>query len=273
MSSNSDSSFSKEEAIKALASLGLSLGEAKTFTSLVGLGPTHASSLVLLADVPQPKIYGYLESLIQRTFVIRQEKKGIPDTFMAVPYEIVIETLENDVKNKIKAANRYFEQIKEQERTRKVEDLFSYFEGEKAVFAGLKNIIDNVQKNIIIILINSNDEQIIRKLLDDRKKKSVNIEIFQLKASERFQKVPPIKHLMNTDGFQEILTKRPTMFFVDVDFEKTTCSSMNLMLPPIENFGQALLNIKHPIALHLQVQLYSSLVSTLKKIGMKTKKL
>ncbi|MHA1199915.1 MAG: hypothetical protein ACTSQF_11355 [Candidatus Heimdallarchaeaceae archaeon] len=86
-------------------------------------------------------------------------------------------------------------------------------------------------------------------------------------------KVPPIKKLLDTEGFQELLTKRPTMFYVDVDFEKGYCSSMNMVLPPIEKFGQALINVKHPIALHLQVQLFSGLLDTLKTIGMKTREL
>lgn len=273
MNPKSFSSFTKEAAIKALSSLGLSVGEAKTYSALVGVGPIHASTLAGLADVPQPKIYGYLESLIQKTFVTRQEKKGIPNTFSAVPYEIIIETLENEMQSKIKAASKYFEQIKEEERTREVEDLFSYFEGQRAAFAGLKTIIDNVQKNVIIVLINSIDEEVIHNLVKERKKKKADIEILQLESSERILKMPPIKKLMGTEGFQEILTKRPTMFYVDVDFDKSTCSSMNMILPPIGDFGQALINIKHPIALHFQLQLFTSLLDSLQNIGMKIKEL
>lgn len=273
MNPKSSSSFSKEDAIKALTSLGLSLGEAKTYSSLAGMGPIHATTLAGLAKVPQPKIYGYLESLVQKTFVTRQSKKGIPDSYMAVPYELVIETLENELQTKIKAANRYFEQVKETERKRDVEDLFSYFEGERAVFAGLKTIFDTVQKNVMIVLINSEDESMIKKFLEERKQKVPDLEILQLEPSDRLQKVPPIKKLLNTEGFQELLNKRPTMFYVDVDFEKNVSSSMNLVLPPIEKFSQALINIKHPIALQMQVQLFSGLLDSLKTIGMKTREL
>ncbi len=264
--------FSKDDAIKALSSLGLSLGESRTYTSLVGMGSTHATTLANVAEVPQPKIYGYLESLVQKTFVTRQSKRGTPDTFTAVPYEIVIETLEKELENKVKAANRYFEQIKEEERTREVEDLFSYFEGKRAVYAGLKDIIDTVEKNIIIILINSKDEEVLHKLIDERRKTITDLEISQLGSSDRLQKVPPIKRLMNAEGFRNLLNKRPTMFFVDVDFEQNKCTSMNLILPPIEEFNQALINIKHPIALHFQIQLFSSLLDTLKNVGMRIKK-
>lgn len=273
MSPKTPSLFSKTDTIKALSSLGLSLGEARTYTALVGAGPIHATTLAGLAEVPQPKIYGYLESLVQKTFVTRQSKKGIPDTFTAVAYEIVIETLETEMQNKIKAASKYFDQLKEEERTREVEDLFSYFEGKRAVYAGLKNIIDNAQKNVIFVLINSEDEEVIRKLIHDRKKIVPSLEISQVESSDRLKKAPPIKKLLNTEGFQEILTQRPSMFYVDVDFEKTKCSSMNMVLPPIDEFRQALINIKHPIALHFQVHLFASLLDTLKNIGMKIKKL
>ena len=82
MNNNTPSSFSREKAIKALTSLELSLGEAKIYTWLVGEGPTHASTIASEADVLQPKVYGYLKDLVKRTFVIRQEKEGTPDTFI-----------------------------------------------------------------------------------------------------------------------------------------------------------------------------------------------
>ena len=108
MSSKSSSSFSKEDTIKALTGLGLSLGEAKTYTSLVGEGSSQATNLAITAEVPQPKIYGYLESLVKKDFVPRQVKKGKPDTYTAVPYDSVIDTLENDISNKIRETKKYF---------------------------------------------------------------------------------------------------------------------------------------------------------------------
>jgi hypothetical protein len=137
----------------------------------------------------------------------------------------------------------------------------------------LKNIIDSAQKNIIIVLINSVDEEVIQKLIQERKKLIPSLEISQIDSSDRLQRAPPIKKLMNTEGFQEILTKRPTIFYVDVDFKKSKCSSMNMLLPSIDEFGQALINVKHPIALYFQVHLFASLLDTLKNIGMKIKKL
>ncbi|MCE7738908.1 MAG: hypothetical protein KAU62_08010 [Candidatus Heimdallarchaeota archaeon] len=267
-------SFSKEEAINALTSLGLTLGEAKTYTALVGIGPTYASTIARLAKVPQPKVYGHLENLIQRTFVTRQAKEGVPDTFTAVPYELVIESLEEEVTEKIKAATKYFEGVKDLQKTREVEDLFSYFEGDKAVFAGLKTVIGKIEKNVILIVTNTVHEKTLSELLKDRKKTNPKIKILHLDVKENvFMRAPPFKRLVKSDGFKGLMSNRPSILYVDVDFENMSCSSMNMILPQIDEFGTALINIKHPIALHFQIQLVSSLLESFETIGMSIKEL
>lgn len=273
MNTKSPPSFSKEDTITALSSLGLARGEAKTYTSLVGMGPTHASTIARIADVPQPKVYGFLERLVERTFVTRQEKEGIPDTFMAVPYEIVIESLESQFQSKLKVTNRYFEKVKEEQRTREVEDLFSYFEGKRAVYAGLKNIIDNVQTNVVFLLLSSEDEETIQNLLTERKKSIPKIDILHLQSSEKLQKIPPLRKLMKNKDFQNLLARKLSVFYVDVDFEKNSCSSMNMVFPPIDPFGQVLINVKHPIALNAQLQLISSIIDALQNLGLKISEL
>ena len=273
MNSKTTSNFTKEETIKALTSLGLSLGEAKTYTSLVGERSSQATNLAEIAEVPQPKIYGYLDSLVKRNFVTRQVKKGKPDTFTAVPYDSVIDALEKEISNKIKETKKYFKKLDEKEKERQVEDLFSYYEGKKTVSAGLKTIINQVQKNIIIVLVNELHEKQLLSLYSELREDKPSIEILQLTVSDRIYRLPPIKKLINTEGFSGLLSKRPTMFFTDVDFESKTCSSMNLYLPPIDDFSSVLLNIKHPVALHLQIQLFEGIFEILEKQGMQMKKL
>ncbi|MHA1347313.1 MAG: TrmB family transcriptional regulator [Candidatus Heimdallarchaeaceae archaeon] len=273
MNTKSPPSFSKDDAITALSSLGLARGEAKTYTSLVGMGPTHASTIARIANVPQPKVYGFLERLVERTFVTRQEKEGIPDTFMAVPYEIVIESLESQFQSKLKVANRYFEKVKEEQRTREVDDLFSYFEGKKAVYAGLKNIINNMQTNVVFLLLSSEDEEMMQNLMTERKKSRSKIDILYLQSSEKLQKIPPLRKLMKNRDFQNLLAHKLSVFYVDVDFEKNTCSSMNMVFPSIEPFGQVLINVKHPIALNAQLQLISSIIDALQNLGLKISEL
>lgn len=267
-------SFSKEEAINALTSLGLTLGEAKTYTALAGIGPTYASTIARLAKVPQPKVYGHLENLIQRTFVTRQTKEGVPDTFTAVPYELVIGSLEEEVTEKIKAATKYFEGVKDLQKTREVEDLFSYFEGDKAVFAGLKTVIGKIEKNVVLIITNTVHEKTLSELLKDRKKTNPKIKILHLDVKENmFMRAPPFKRLVKSNGFKGLMSNRPSIFYVDVDFENMSCSSMNMILPQKDEFGTALINIKHPIALHFQVQLVSSLLESFETMGMSIKEL
>ena len=273
MSTQTTPSFSKEDTVKALTSLGLPLGEAKTYTSLVGEGSSQATNLAEIAEVPQPKIYGYLESLVKKNFVTRQIKRGKPDTFTAVPYDSVIDTLENDISVKIKETKKYFKEIREKEKVRQVEDLFSYYEGTRTVSAGLKTVIDQVQENLIVVLVNEIHEKELETLYTDLRKTNPSVEISQLAVSDKTYRLPPIKKLVNTEGFSGLLAKKPTMFFTDVDFESKSCSSMNLYLPPIDDFSSVLINIKHPVALHLQIQLFDGLFEILTKQGMTMKKL
>ncbi|MCG3225222.1 MAG: hypothetical protein H7647_12200, partial [Candidatus Heimdallarchaeota archaeon] len=190
-----------------------------------------------------------------------------------VPYEIVIESLESQFQSKLKVANRYFEQVKSEQRTRDVEDLFSYFEGKRAVYAGLKNIIDNMQTNIVFLLLSSEDEETIQNLLKERKKSSPKIDILHLQSSERLQKIPPLRKLMKNEEFQDLLARKLSVFYIDVDFEKNSCSSMNMVFPPIDPFGQVLINVKHPIALNAQLQLFSSIIDALQNLGLKISEL
>jgi len=271
MKNETSSSFSKDEAIKTLTIFGLSLGEAKAYTALVGEGATHATYLAVRAEVPQPKIYGYLEGLVGKNFATRQVKKGKPDTFTAVPYDLVIEILKNEISTKIKETKRYFKAIKEKEKERQVEDLFSYYEGNKTVSAGLKTVIDNVQINIIIVLMNEIHEKQLSSLFSVHLKENPSIKILQLTVSDRIFKLPTIKKLVNTEGFISLLAKGPTMFFTDVDFEKKTSSSINLVLPPIDEFSSVLINVKHPVALHFQIQLFEGLFEMIEKQGMSKK--
>lgn len=263
----------KEDVIKALISLGLSSGEAKIYTTLMEIGTAHASTIAREADVKQPKVYGYLNDLAKRTFIIRQEKEGKADSFTAVPYEQVMKTLEKEISEKIDSANEYFKSIKEKEKVRQVEDLFAYYEGKKSVSAGLKTIIDRIEKNIVLVLVNVLDQKLLSTMIDERKKEIPTIEILQLTSSEKLFRIPPIKKLMNTEGFSSLLARRPTMFYTDIDFESKTCSSMNILLPPIDDFSSALINIKHPVALHLQIQLLNGIYELLEKQGMFMKSL
>ncbi len=268
MVNTSSHSYSKENAINALIALNLPKWEAKTYVALYGSDTSLASDIARVANIAQPKIYGYLNSLVEKTFVTRQIKEGSPDTFTAVPYDIVLDSLKSQVLMKADSAAKYFEETKRFQRTRNVEDLFSYFEGEKAVYAGLKGVIENIQKNVIILLLNPAEEAMIMGLLEDRKKTSTNLVIYQLAANGKVKKIPPIKKLLNTEGFKELLVKRPSMFFTDVDLTEATGSSLNISFPSLEDFPPALINIKHPIALHFQIQLYNSIYASLHSLGL-----
>jgi len=196
----SSNNYSKERAIEALISLGLPKWEARTYVALYGFGPSLASDIARIADIPQPKIYGYLNNLVEKTFVTRQVKEGTPDTFTAVSYDVVLDNLKAQISNKVNFASKYFEETKRFQRTRDVEDLFSYFEGEKAVYAGLKGVINNIQKNVMILLLNQKEEKMILDLLREKQKLDIEIDLYQLEANNKINKVPPIRKLLNNSN-------------------------------------------------------------------------
>ncbi|MHA1401105.1 MAG: TrmB family transcriptional regulator [Candidatus Heimdallarchaeaceae archaeon] len=257
---NPPSSFSKQSAIDALTTLGLSLGEAKTYATLVELGSALASTIARKANIPQPKIYGFLKKLETRGYVFRQEKRGAPDTFIAAPYEIVLDSLEGEISKKIRDAKRFFEETEKMQKTHEIEDLFAYYEGERAVYAGLSNIIGQICENAYIISFNKAMGPLIQELLLERKSEVEGLEIFYLELGQELWNLPVVKKLFGSRGFVDQL-EFPCSFFTDVDFEKITAKSLNILLPAIEDFNSVLINIKHPLVFRLYLKLIKNILN------------
>ncbi|MHA1827421.1 MAG: TrmB family transcriptional regulator [Candidatus Heimdallarchaeaceae archaeon] len=260
-------SFSKEKAIYALISLGLPKWEAITYVTLYGLGPTLASNVAKLANIPQPKIYTYLNNLVTKSFVTRQVKEGKPDTFSAVPYEIILETLQSKINSQINFATKYFEETKKFQRTRNVEDLFSYYEGEKASFAGLKKAIDELEENIFLLYVNPKEKDLINNLLLERRKTKPNLKIYTLKIEGKIKKVPPLRKLRRSSNFEELVINGPTIFYTDFELQTAVSKSLNLLLPSIDDFPSAFLDIRHPVAIHFQLLLIRGILEITKQSG------
>ncbi|MCG3222564.1 MAG: hypothetical protein H7641_14380 [Candidatus Heimdallarchaeota archaeon] len=246
----------KQETIDALTSLGLTLGEAKTYVSLIRIGTSYASDVARFAEVPQPKIYGYLKSLEEKHFITRQEKSGIPDTFTATSYDIVLEMLQTQMKNKIETATVFFKETKKEKPTRAIEDLFAYYEGENAVLSGLDVIFENIEKNAIFVLLNEDDKRLLEHLIAKRKEINRKIKAYSLSIPDKVRNFPLFKKMMKSNGFKDYHEEGPTAFFTDVDLTNFTGKSFNIIFPPIDKYNSVLINIKHPTALVFQLRLY-----------------
>ena len=246
----------KQEAIDALTSLGLTLGEAKTYVSLVRIGTSYASDVARFAEVPQPKVYGFLKSLEEKDFITRQEKSGIPDTFTATSYDIVLEMLQTHLNHKIDTATKFFKEAKKEKPTRSIEDLFAYYEGENAVLSGLDVIFENIEMNAIVVLLNEDDRRLLEHLIAKKKEINKKIVVYSLSIPERVRKFPLFKKMMNSEGFKDYHDEGPTAFFTDVDLNNYSGISFNIIFPPIDKYSRILINIKHPTALVFQLRLY-----------------
>ncbi len=262
-------SKAKQETIDALTKLGLTLGEAKTYVSLVRIGISYASEVARFAEVPQPKIYGFLKSLEEKNLITRQEKSGIPDTFTATSYDIVLEMLQSQLNEKIETATEYFKKAKKVKATREIEDLFAYYEGENAVLSGLDVIFETIEKNAIVVLLNEDDRRLLEHLFAKRRANKKEIELFSLAIPAKVRNFPLFKKMMNSNGFKDYHKDGPTAFFTDVDLASYSGKSFNIIFPPIDKYSTILINIKHPTALVFQLQLYDLFE---KQIGIDLKK-
>jgi sugar-specific transcriptional regulator TrmB len=248
--------ISKQEAINALTSLGLSLGEAKTYVSLIRIGTSYASDIARFAEVPQPKIYGFLKSLEEKGFITRQEKSGIPDSFTPTSYDMVLDVLRSQMRNKIETASEFFQNAEKEQPTRAVEDLFAYYEGENAVLSGLDTIFEKIEKNAIFVLLNEDDKRLMKHLFAKRKEIKKEVNIYSLALPGKIKNLPLFKRMMKSDGFKDYREEGATAFFTDVDFTNLKGKSFNIIFPPIEKYKSILINIKHPTALVFQLRLY-----------------
>ena len=246
----------KQETIEALTSLGLTLGEARTYIALIRIGTSYASDVARFAEVPQPKIYGFLKSLEEKDFITRQEKSGIPDTFTATSYDIVLEMLQAQLKEKVKTATEFFKEAKKEKPTRAIEDLFAYYEGENAVLSGLDVIFESIENNAIFVLLNDDDKRLLEHLFAKRKANKREIKIYSLAIPTKVRNFPIFKKMMKSEGFQDYQEIGPTAFFTDVDLNSYSGKSFNIIFPPIKKYSSILINIKHPTALVYQLRLY-----------------
>jgi HTH-type transcriptional regulator, sugar sensing transcriptional regulator len=83
----------------ALAELGFSQYEARTYAGLIGRGPMTGYAIAKDTLVPQPKVYETLGRLVERGAVV--QVSGSPAKFVAVPPERVLSQLEETFRQRL----------------------------------------------------------------------------------------------------------------------------------------------------------------------------
>jgi len=280
MSDNKLTEESKKKAIEALVSLGMPTGEAKAYVELVIRGPSEASPLAKSAGIHQPKIYGYLKSLEAKSFIISQKVVNKANRFEAVSYNQVIEKLKQKITSNVEEAATYLKKAQEQQREKPNDDIFAaFFEGEEAVKTGLSNIFEKLEDNILV-LANARDIPLLKKLLRERPE----IKVYSYLAEKEFFEKAPIAELFRNEQVRNILKEMPSIIFEDVDFEKSTAKSLNILLPDLEKLKKAtnapfpegfklseraFIHLKYPIAVLIYIGLVLGITKTFEKYGLR----
>ena len=192
----------------------------------------------------------------EKNFITRQEKRGIPDTFTATSYDIVLEMLQTQIKNKIDTVSKFLKETKKEKPTRAIEDLFAYYEGENAVLSGLDVVFESIENNAVFVLMNEEDKRLIQHLFAKRKAVKKDVKLYSLVIPDKIKNLPLFKRMIKSDGFKDYSEEGITAFFTDVDITNLEGKSFNIIFPPLAKYSSILINIKHPTALIFQFRLF-----------------
>jgi sugar-specific transcriptional regulator TrmB len=98
--------LTKEELIVSLQSLGLTVYESKVYAALLLFGPLSSSDLANKSEVPQPRVYDVIKSLMEKGLVAIIQNR--PKKFIALNPEVALKdyidkryTLESNIYTKI----------------------------------------------------------------------------------------------------------------------------------------------------------------------------
>ncbi|MCX6742360.1 MAG: hypothetical protein NTX24_04290 [Candidatus Pacearchaeota archaeon] len=155
--------LSKQELVKKIKySFDLNIYESKVWVTLLSKNVASVGEIAEMSGVPRSRVYDVLESLEKKGFAIA--KLGKPIKFIAVKPAVVLERLKN---NHLKEANerikilegiRSTEDYKELEGIYstgvapiQVEDLTSAIKGRSNIYAHMKEIIGNAQKEVLFV--------------------------------------------------------------------------------------------------------------------------
>lgn len=155
-----------KEALSLLKRMGLNQYESRTYLALVSSGPTTATKLSDMAEIPRPRVYDVLSKLVKKGFVA--EKPTRPTTYMAMSLDAAIESLK---KQKTEEHEKELEELEElKKRLAKNfegktpinmgEEEVYVLRGRKSIYSLLGELIKNANKHVII---SSTQEGLVRK--------------------------------------------------------------------------------------------------------------
>jgi sugar-specific transcriptional regulator TrmB len=142
------SSIQQEQLTQALAKLGLSQYQAKTYAALASLGPSDVADIQKASGVPRTKIYEVLDQLLDMGAV--EFQSGRPIFYNALPPNIVVDRMRNSY---LAAADDATRLIAEMQQTSKntTEDFIWAVRGMFAIRRKLALTISSAQERVIMV--------------------------------------------------------------------------------------------------------------------------
>jgi sugar-specific transcriptional regulator TrmB len=237
------------KAIDSLIRLGLSTSEARTYIALLKSGPTSPANLSKLAQIPQPKIYGYLESLEKSGFAELSDIQGRVKIYFAKPYEFVLNQLEKEINDRITYLSGFFKNLKQDEQS-DVTEFFILHEGSSRVNLAVEEIFIRAKKNLIILSKGFMEDKI-NSLM--KQYSNLNYSLPTDRQEGLMKLTNMLQEMMINEEIQRL---RPLVMFVDYDIENPTISETIISCISDPELGIAdhpvLLRIKHPTLTRLQ---------------------
>jgi sugar-specific transcriptional regulator TrmB len=182
----------------------LNIYESKVWVALISKSIASVGEIAEMSGVPRSRVYDVLESLEKKGFAVA--KLGKPVKFIAVKPAVVLERMKN---NLMKEANERVNGLanirnsidyKELEslyttgiKPIQVEDLTSSIKGRSNIYAHMKDIISNAQKEVVLISTLDalkRKSSFLKPLFEKLKEKGVSITVATNETDD-------IKNLMN----------------------------------------------------------------------------
>ena len=256
---NSDNDM--DTAIQALVNLGLSASEAKTYVALLKHGPIAASPLARKAGIAQPKIYSYLDALQQKGFVIKQAVTGKPNTYKAISYQTVLETLRQRLEANLDSLSTILDSLARSGGPTQVEDYFTLVQGRRNVKLAIQDMLHESAEPWLVVPYAPVIVNLLRDMTHDN-------QIVALHFPPELLKSPPFSTMVQSFGSASNGgASLPAIFLTAVDFKERTARSSNILLPATEDAPMGLVQIKHPAAVDIHTKLIIAIRDGFKPLG------
>lgn len=152
-----------QDIIQKIQSLGFSQYEAKTYVSLVRLGPTSAYQVSKESGIPRARIYEILNGLEEEGIVIKEEINESVQ-YSPLPVDVFLESVQSKWDHTYKSISNT---LKHFEKTEPMSDnRVITLKGERHILAFCRTLLQKAEKRVVVSLWNKMYEELEQELKD-----------------------------------------------------------------------------------------------------------